>query len=341
MPKIIGNTTATPNPRPDWNQTDATKADFIKNKPDLNKMAAVVLAETQKNIDAALNDINVDLGGVEFSEGSMILPEHKIEVDTIGSYEIRPYDINAIGDLNINIGDDNANILSTYSDGIGGYEVHLGQGNSENGYTVHTFIGNNYGEGITSICGTTIDLSVNGYSYNGTSTDTELHAINIGATSSNDDLVPQTNINGELLYNGKEVATKDEVGTQIFSWNDSAYMGEEFSDGYVINESLLAIDSNAKLGDFVFGLSTGNFYKITSVDIGMDEVTIEYLFCTKNEEYTPPILASIDLSTFDTNGQIIETYTDGTKKTTIVEFDTDGNPIKMTDSNGNVTTLIW
>lgn len=37
MPKkIIGNTTATPNPRPDWNQTDATKADYIKNKPDIS-----------------------------------------------------------------------------------------------------------------------------------------------------------------------------------------------------------------------------------------------------------------------------------------------------------------
>ena len=33
MAKIIGNTTATPNPRPDWAQTDETKADFIKNKP--------------------------------------------------------------------------------------------------------------------------------------------------------------------------------------------------------------------------------------------------------------------------------------------------------------------
>ncbi len=30
---IIGNTTATPNPRPDWNQTNETKADYIKNKP--------------------------------------------------------------------------------------------------------------------------------------------------------------------------------------------------------------------------------------------------------------------------------------------------------------------
>lgn len=33
MTKIIGNTTSTPNPRPDWNQTDETKADYIKNKP--------------------------------------------------------------------------------------------------------------------------------------------------------------------------------------------------------------------------------------------------------------------------------------------------------------------
>lgn len=35
MAKIIGNTTTTPYPRPDWNQTDPTKADYIKNKPDI------------------------------------------------------------------------------------------------------------------------------------------------------------------------------------------------------------------------------------------------------------------------------------------------------------------
>lgn len=33
MAKIIGNTTATPNPCPDWNQADETKADYVKNKP--------------------------------------------------------------------------------------------------------------------------------------------------------------------------------------------------------------------------------------------------------------------------------------------------------------------
>lgn len=33
MAKIIGDTIATPNPRPDWLQTDENKADYIKNKP--------------------------------------------------------------------------------------------------------------------------------------------------------------------------------------------------------------------------------------------------------------------------------------------------------------------
>lgn len=41
MAKIIGNTTATPYPRPDWNQTDEARADYIKNKPE----AATVIDE--------------------------------------------------------------------------------------------------------------------------------------------------------------------------------------------------------------------------------------------------------------------------------------------------------
>ncbi len=45
MSKIIGNTTATPNPRPDWAQVDEAKADFIKNKPKLGLMATKDIVE--------------------------------------------------------------------------------------------------------------------------------------------------------------------------------------------------------------------------------------------------------------------------------------------------------
>ena len=58
MSKIIGNIIATPNPRPDWNQTDETKADYIKNKPDLAGFSNA-LTETASGIGAVrMNDIS-------------------------------------------------------------------------------------------------------------------------------------------------------------------------------------------------------------------------------------------------------------------------------------------
>ena len=56
--EIIGNTTATPNPHPDWLIDDATKAGFIKNKPNIY---------TKEEIDAMfgsyVNDIANLIGG--------------------------------------------------------------------------------------------------------------------------------------------------------------------------------------------------------------------------------------------------------------------------------------
>ena len=54
----------------------------------------------------------------------------------------------------------------------------------------------------------------------------------------------------------------------------------------------------------------------------------------------PEVATSIDLSKFDSNGIIEETYASGTKTTT-VEFDASGNPTKITDGDGNVITLTW
>lgn len=51
--------------------------------------------------------------------------------------------------------------------------------------------------------------------------------------------------------------------------------------------------------------------------------------------------ASIDMSAFDSAGQIVETFADGTSKTTVIEFDEGGNPVKITDGDGNVTVLTW
>lgn len=39
--RVIGNPTITPMPIPDWNQTDPTKADYIKNKPDIPSVGEI------------------------------------------------------------------------------------------------------------------------------------------------------------------------------------------------------------------------------------------------------------------------------------------------------------
>lgn len=49
---------------------------------------------------------------------------------------------------------------------------------------------------------------------------------------------------------------------------------------------------------------------------------------------------AIDLSNFDTQGKIVETYGDRVKETT-VEFDDSGNPIKIIDGDGHETELTW
>ena len=86
------------------------------------------------------------------------------------------------------------------------------------------------------------------------------------------------------------------------------------------------------------------------------------LGCSKGTETREP--TEIDLSSYESNGEIVETYADGSTKTTIVEFDESngtivetfadgstrtttvefdeiGNPIKITDGNGNETVITW
>ena len=50
---------------------------------------------------------------------------------------------------------------------------------------------------------------------------------------------------------------------------------------------------------------------------------------------------SVDLSAYETQGLIVETYADGGEISYQMEFDSGGKPIKVTDSNGNETVLKW
>ena len=53
----------------------------------------------------------------------------------------------------------------------------------------------------------------------------------------------------------------------------------------------------------------------------------------------PP--TGVDMSRFESDGIIEETYADGSMKTTTIEYDSTGNPVKITDGDGNVTEFTW
>lgn len=64
MAKIIGNAIAMPNPRPDWNQTDETKADYIKNKPTFDNKVDKIEGKTLSTNDYT-NDEKAKLANIE------------------------------------------------------------------------------------------------------------------------------------------------------------------------------------------------------------------------------------------------------------------------------------
>lgn len=79
---------------------------------------------------------------------------------------------------------------------------------------------------------------------------------------------------------------------------------------------------------------------LDGVSQGMDQMeqAITALYTVMYSELATP--ASVDMSGFD-SGTIVETFADGSTKTTTIEFDTNGNPTKITDGDGRVTTYVW
>ena len=143
---------------------------------------------TAKDINGALT--KADFHGVEFEEGSITIPAHET-FNEFGDSLKAPYNVNSNGELNVNVYSDYdakyINVLSAYNNEIDpGATIVLGSGRSEDSV-------------ITNIIGSEINLKVN-----------DTNAIDIRTDDPGDDFAT-ININGELLYNGNEVATKADL----------------------------------------------------------------------------------------------------------------------------------
>lgn len=116
--KIRGNTVGTTMPRPDWNQSNPRKADFILNKPDAVLFAAQSLTEAQQdqariNIGAA-SSFFLGIIRNEVNANSTAISGINLTLDGIND------DIAAINDDMGNIGSALDSIIAMQESIIGG-----------------------------------------------------------------------------------------------------------------------------------------------------------------------------------------------------------------------------
>lgn len=129
MSKIIGNTTTTPIPRSNWEQTDKTKADFIRNKPTLgaiSKKDTVSKTDLTTDVQSSLEQIDTKANIVTLSTEEYEVLESSGAVDANTLYMLTDVEeefANVIIDLSAS-NEGESNIIN--ADTLGGkYESDL------------------------------------------------------------------------------------------------------------------------------------------------------------------------------------------------------------------------
>ena len=101
MAKIVGNIVGLPNPQPDWNQTDETKADYVKNKPAVIKNgedSVNINANTSMKLKVLDGELNLHTGygnDILFTGNNLQLSQDDTQVNITPDY------VNIQGNLSV------------------------------------------------------------------------------------------------------------------------------------------------------------------------------------------------------------------------------------------------
>lgn len=91
MSKIIGNTTTTPVPRSNWEQTDKKKADYIRNKPTLGTISEkdeIEKSDLTTDIQSSLEEIDTKANVVTLTTAEYAALENAEETNANTLYMI-------------------------------------------------------------------------------------------------------------------------------------------------------------------------------------------------------------------------------------------------------------
>ena len=106
--KIRGNTVGTTMPRPDWEQIDPRKADYIKNKPDLSEYVKDAIKQNPESVKEVVEDwLN------EHPEATTTVADGSITVEKLAAYKGKIVR-NMFGNMGIKFGtyDDTTHIFT-------------------------------------------------------------------------------------------------------------------------------------------------------------------------------------------------------------------------------------
>jgi hypothetical protein len=144
--------------------------------------------------------------------------------------------------------------------------------------------------------------------------------------------LPSLTIGGspvELATDTTEIMTALDNGAVKFTFNVN--VGADVPINAVVNNISMG---GAYICAYTFEFSGAVLQLMIEVSEGGIRAFAKDIF-----EETP--VSTIDMSNFETSGTIVERYANGTTKTSTIEFDENGNPTKITDGDGNVTTFVW
>lgn len=151
-----------------------------------------------------------------------------------------------------------------------------------------------------------------------------------------------------------EIEEKLENVTEKFRGNTGTTTPTEVADALATGNTVLISHTDGTYGILMFA----NFAIAAGLNIIAGSVAFEFggglynaslVGDLQNDtwEFSASQLAidktatAVNLSGFETERKIVETYSDGSSLTYNFEFNSEGNPTKITDSNGNETVLTW
>lgn len=137
----------------------------------------------------------------------------------------------------------------------------------------------------------------------------------------------------KVLWDGEEFTCEAKDGSEIL-W-EAVYVGNATPFGlWGNNEPFAIIHCERDEYDGIIVCLTDTEETAHTVAIYQDTTAIKPL-----DPKFLPVATAVDLTAFESDGIIVETYADGSTVTTTMERNAEGKITKITDSNGNVTVL--